>query len=215
VESYSNLRSALLFKESPSGQAKSIVVTSAAPGDGKSMVCANLAISLAHAGARVLLVDADLRRGQMHKRFAIPGHPGLAEVLAEQCAWSEVVVHTSIPNLDLLPCGQPPLRPSSLLISRTKKLLEQMAGHYDYYLFDSAPVLVADDASSLAPQVDGVLMVIRAGSTYGRIAKAALDLLHMRKVNVIGLIYNGVSPKSREYNYYHYKEYFAQDSSQS
>jgi capsular exopolysaccharide synthesis family protein len=215
VESYSNLRSALLFKEASPGHSKSIVVTSAVPGDGKSMVCANLAITLAHAGARVLLVDADLRRGQMHRRFSIPDHPGLAEVLAEKCAWSEVVVHTSVPNLDLLPRGEPPLRPSSLLISRTKKLLEQMTGHYDYYLFDSAPVLAADDVSSLAPQVDGVLMVVRAGSTNGRFAKSAMDLLYLRKVNVIGLVFNAVSPNAREYIYHQYHEYFTEAPTQS
>ena len=215
VESYSNLRSALVFKEWSAGQSKSVVVTSAAPGDGKSMVCANLAISLAHAGARVLLIDADLRRGQMHKRFSIPDHPGLAEVLAEKCAWSEAVVHTSIPNLDLLPCGRPPLRPASLLISRTKLLLEQMAGRYDYYLFDSAPVLAADDVSSLAPQVDGVLMVIRAGSTNGRYARSALDLLHLRKVNVIGLVFNAVAANAREYIYYQYNEYSTEASTSS
>ena len=147
VESYNNLRSALLFKDSPPNHSRSIVVTSAAPGDGKSMVCANLAISLAQTGARVLLVDADLRRGQMHRRFSVPDCPGLAEVLSEQCAWSEVVVHTSIPNLDLLPCGKPPQRPASLLVSRTSKLLKQMDGAYDYYLFDSAPVMAADDVS--------------------------------------------------------------------
>jgi capsular exopolysaccharide synthesis family protein len=215
VESYSNLRSALVFKEWSPGQSKSIVITSAAPGDGKSMVCANLAISLAHAGARVLLVDADLRRGQMHRRFSIPDHPGLAEVLAEKCTWSDAVVHTSIPNLDLLPCGRPPQRPASLLISRTKQLLEQMAGHYDYYLFDSAPVLAADDVSSLAPQVDGVLMVIRAGSTNGRFARSALDLLHLRKVKVIGLVFNAVSPSTREYIYYQYSEYSTEASTSS
>jgi capsular exopolysaccharide synthesis family protein len=214
VESYSNLRSALLFKDLPENHSKSIVVTSAAPGEGKSMVCANLAISLAQAGARVLLVDADLRRGQLHKRFSVPDRPGLAEVLAEQCDWSEAVVHTSTPNLDLLPCGKPPRRPASLLVSRTKKILKQMDVHYDYFLFDSAPVMAADDVSSLAPQVGGILMVIRAGSTYGRIAKSALDLLYLRKVNVIGLVFNAVSPNARDYNCYHYKEYFMKDQPQ-
>ena len=86
-----------------------------------------------------------------------------------------------------------------------------MEGHYDYYLFDSAPVMAADDASSLAPQVDGVLMVVRAGSTFGRIAKSALDLLYLRKVNVIGLVFNAVSPNAKSYDCYHYKEYFTKD----
>src|ERR1035438_2490050 len=126
VEAYSHLRSALVFKDSPENHPKSIVVTSAIPRDGKSMVCASLAITLAQTGARVLLVDADLRRGVMHKHFSVAASPGLAEVLAEKCAWSKAVVQTSIPNLDLLPCGTPPRRPASLFVTQTSKLLKEI-----------------------------------------------------------------------------------------
>jgi capsular exopolysaccharide synthesis family protein len=182
------------------------------PNDGKSTVSINLAITLAEGGARVLLLDADLRCGKMHELFSLPGQPGLAEVLAEQCAWSDAVVHTAIPNLDVLPCGAPPRRPASLFVTGTEKLLKAMAGHYDYYLFDTAPVMAADDVSSLAPYVGSLIMVVRAGATRGRIAKTALNLLNLRKINVIGLVFNAVTANASNYHYYQYKEYFPQST---
>jgi succinoglycan biosynthesis transport protein ExoP len=91
------------------------------------------------------------------------------------------VVQTSIPNLHLIPCGTHP-RHSHNLFATAGKFLGEIAGHYDFFVFDTAPVLVADDVLSLAPHADGVIMVIRAGFTSGRLAHAALDLLHLRRV---------------------------------
>jgi capsular exopolysaccharide synthesis family protein len=211
VEAYRNLRSALIFKDSVANHPRSLVITSAIPSDGKSMTAANLAITLAQSGARVLLVDGDLRRGVMHKLFSVAASPGLAEVLSEQCAFSQAVVPTSIPQLDLLPCGKPPRQPGSLFATRSVPFLKEIAGHYDYYLFDSAPIMAADDVSDLAPHVDGLLLVIRAGFTSGRVARAALDLLKLRKVKVTGMVFNAVRPNAGENYYYRYKEYYTQD----
>jgi capsular exopolysaccharide synthesis family protein len=213
IEANRNLRSAFLYKDSlkgqPKEQPKSIVITSACPNDGKSMTAANFAITLAQAGARVLLIDADLRRGVLHKYFPVASSPGLAEVLAGQCAWSTALVQTHIPNLHLLPCGITP-RHSHNLFAASGKFLAEIAGHYDYYIFDTAPVMVADDVLSLAPNVDGLIMVIRAGFTSARVAHAALDLLHLRRVNVMGLVFNSVHPKTGDYYYYRYKKYYPQ-----
>jgi capsular exopolysaccharide synthesis family protein len=215
VEAHRNLRSALVFKDSLQNHPKCIVITSAIPGDGKSMTAANLAITLAQAGARVLLVDGDLRRGVMHKHFSMAASPGLAEVLSEQCGWSQAVVQTSIPNLYLLPCGTLPRHPGALFVTQAEKFLKEIAGQYDYYLFDTAPIMAADDVSNLAPHVDGLIMVIRAGFTPARIAQAALDLLYLRKVKVIGLVFNAVRPNAGEYYYYRYKEYYTPRSATS
>jgi capsular exopolysaccharide synthesis family protein len=213
IEAYRNLRSAFLYKDSlkrqPADHPKSIVIASASPNDGKSMTATNFAITLAQAGARVLLIDADLRRGELQNHFSLPAHPGLAEVLAGQCDWFTAVTQTSIPKLHLLPCGNTP-RHSHNLFAAVGKFLADIAGHYDYYIFDTAPVMVADDVLSLAPNVDGVMLVIRAGFTSGRIAHAALDLLQLRHVNVMGLVFNGVHPKTGDYYYYRYKEYYPQ-----
>ena len=213
IEAYRSFRSALLYKDSAKDQPKemsqSIVITSACPNDGKSMVSSNFAVTLAQAGARVLLIDADLRRGVLHKHFSVPASPGLAEVLSGQCDWTVAVAQTSIPNLDVLPCGASP-RHSVNLFANPGKFLAEIRGHYDYYLFDTAPVMVGDDVLSLAPHVDGLIMVVRSGYTSGRIAQAALDLLRVRQVNVLGLVFNGVHPKSSDFYYYRYKEYYPQ-----
>lgn len=205
IEAFRNLRSAVVYKNSSD---KRIVITSPTPRDGKSMTAANLAITLAEAGGRVLLVDGDLRRGVMHKRFSLPASPGMAEALSGQCKWTEAVVQTSVPNLHLLPCGKSEHNPGRLFATGVEKFLKEIAGPYDYYLFDTAPVMATDDVSNLAPHMDGVIMVVRAGFTSGRIAKAALDLLYLRRIKVMGLVFNAVRPSASEYYYYRYAEYY-------
>lgn len=212
VEAFRNLRSAVIFKESFEKHQRSIVITSAIPKDGKSMTAANLAVTLAQAGERVLLVDGDLRRGVMHKHFAIPVSPGLAEVLSGQCKWTEAVMQSSIPNLYIIPSGKSQRNPGTLFLTRVQNFLKEIsAGQYDYYLFDTAPIMATDDVSALAPYVDGVIMVIRAGYSPGRVARAALDLLYLRRIKVMGLVFNAVRPSASEYYYYRYTEYYTQD----
>jgi capsular exopolysaccharide synthesis family protein len=208
VEAYQNLRSALVYQDVPANHPRSIVIASAGAQDGKSTVAANFAITLAQSGSRVLLVDADLRRGLLHRQFGVASEPGLAEVLAQRCSWKEAVVPTAFPNLFLLPSGTRPPRPGSLFAMHTRRFLAEIAGHFDYYLFDTSPVMAADDVSSLAPHVDGVIMVIRADFTPGRIAKMALDTLRLRKVKVIGLAFNAVQINGG-YHYYRDKNYHA------
>jgi capsular exopolysaccharide synthesis family protein len=213
IEAYRSLRSAFLYKDllktEPVNQPKTIVIASASPNDGKSMTAANFAITFAQAGASVLLIDADLRRGSLHSHFSVAPRPGLAEVLAGQCDWAATVVQTRIPNLHLLPRGSLP-RHFHNLFAKSGKFLQEVAGRYDYYIFDTAPVMVADDVLSLAPNADGLIMVIRAGFTSGRIAQAALDMLKQRRVNVIGLVFNAVPLSDGGFYNYQYKEYYPQ-----
>ena len=216
VEAFRNLRSALLYKDFLKGgnnfRPKSIVISSASPHDGKSLTAANFGITLAQAGARVLLIDADLRRGVLHKHFSISISPGLAEVLAEQCVWSEAVVQTTMRNLHIMPCGTQP-RNAVHLFAMAGKVLAEMAGHYDYYVFDTSPVMVADDVLSLAPHTDGLIMVIRAGFTPIRITQVALELLRLRQVNVIGLLFNAVHPDAGDYYFHRFKQYYPKEQS--
>jgi capsular exopolysaccharide synthesis family protein len=212
VESYRSLRSALLYKDAVRGEIKAppktIVISSAYPSDGKSTTSANFAITLAQGGARVLLIDADLHRGVLHDYFATAASPGLAEVFAGQCAWNETVVETPFPNLWLLPRGTAP-RKAGNLFAKSGKFLADVAGAYDFCIFDSAPVMMTDDVLSLAPQADAFMLVIRAGFTSGRVAKAAMDLLRLRHVNVAGLIFNAVPPNTGDYYNYRAKEYYS------
>jgi len=212
VESYRSLRSALLYKDAVKGETqnahKTIVIASAYPSDGKSTTSANFAITMAHAGARVLLVDGDIHRGVLHEVFGAVASPGLAEVLAGQRSWQEAVVETSTPGLYLLPRGVAPKQAGNLF-ARSGKFLAEVEVAYDYCIFDSAPVLMADDVLTLAPQADALIMVIRAAFTSGRVAKAALDLLRLRRVNVVGLVFNAVPPNAGDYYNYRSKKYYA------
>jgi capsular exopolysaccharide synthesis family protein len=213
VEAYRNLRSSLIFLDSPKEHPKILLVTSAIPGDGKSMTTANLAITIARSGARVLLVDADLRRGMLHKRFDIESTPGLTEVLEEQCPWTKAVTQNSVPNLDIIPRGAVPKHPGELFMKSVREgFLKEAGTKYDFILIDTPPIMAADDVSNLAPHVDGVLMVIRANWTSGRVARAALDLLYTRKATVLGIVFNGVKSTGGDYYYYKYKEYYNKSS---
>jgi len=209
VEAYRNLRSSLMFLAPEDKPPRVILVTSAIPGDGKSMTVANLAVMLARSGAKVLLVDADLRRGRIHKQFDVPAAPGLADVLAEQQPWPSVVTQNSIANLYIVPCGKAPRHPGELFVNSIKQqFLKEAGGKYDFILLDTPPVMAADDVSNLAPYVDGVLMVVRANYTSGRVARAAMELLYLRKANILGIVFNGVRARGSDYYYYKYKNYY-------
>lgn len=178
------------------------------------MTTANLAITLALGGARVLLVDADLRKGLLHRRFGLETTAGFTEVITGNADWEKVVLQTSMANLTLLPRGGTCRNPGELFLkTSTHGLIKQLAENYDYVIIDTAPVMAADDVTSLAPHVEGVLFVIRANYTSGRVARAALELLYQREVEVLGLVFNGVQTDSGDYYYYRYKDYYAHKNS--
>ena len=213
LEAYRNLRSSLLYMATQGKRPKILVVTSSIPGDGKSLTTANLAITMALAGARVLLVDADLRKGGQHRGFGIEPTPGLSEALNGKTPIAKTIVPTFTPNLFLIPRGETLHNPGELFVKpSTHSLIAELAAQYDYVIFDTAPVMAADDVTSLSPHVEGVLFVVRANYTSGRVARAALDLLYQREINVLGLVFNGVQTRSNEYYYYRYKEYYAKSA---
>lgn len=210
VEAYRNLRSSLLYMtEAGQQRPRILVVTSSVPNDGKSFTTSNLAITMANTGSRVLLVDADLRKGALHSRFGVAETPGLSEVLKDGLNWETAVHAAEIKNLFLLPRGVFAHNSSELFLSEaTPAFLKQAAAKYDYVLLDSVPVMAADDVTSIAPLVDGVLFVIRANYTSARVAHAALESLYQRQVRVLGLIFNAVPPRSIDYYYYKYRDYY-------
>ena len=211
LEAYRNLRSSLLYMATEGKRPRTLVVTSAIPGDGKSLTTANLAITLALAGSRVLLVDADLRRGTVHKYLNLQPTPGLTEILSAGTAWTTTVQATATPNLSVVPRGNPTHNPSEMFLSnKFLALLQEFSAQYDYVILDTAPVMAADDVTTLAPHVEGVIFVVRASYTSARVARAALDLLYQRDVDVLGLVFNCVNPNTSEYYYYKYKDYYAE-----
>jgi len=209
AEAYRNLRSSLMYMAESAARPKILLVTSSVPDEGKSLTAANLAITMASTGSRVLLVDTDSRKGALHERFQVPGKPGLTEVLSQGLNWEEVVRDTRTPNLFLIPQGSFAPNASELFISGvTKSFLQATAAKYDYVILDTVPVMAADDVTSLAPHADGVLFLIRAEFTSARVARAALESLYQRQARVLGLIFNAARPSFEEYYYYRYRGYY-------
>ena len=211
VEAYRNLRSSLLYTANVGTRPHTLLITSSVPNDGKSVTAANLAITLAAGGSRVLLVDADLRKGNQHRRFGIQADTGLSECLTQGLDWHQVVRETSTPNLHLLPRGAVIHHSGEYFIGPAMQtFLAETVKEYDCVLIDTVPVMAADDVTSLAPRVDGVLFVIRAEHTSARVANAALDMLAQRKAPILGLVFNAVRPSAGEYySYYRYRDYYS------
>ena len=211
AESFRNIRSSLRFVGAD-GLKKSriIIVTSPTPGDGKSTITANLALTLSFATThKVLLIDGDMRRGGLHRLFGLEGEPGLAEVLSGEADWRKVIQPTRYKNLSFLSAGEPTSHPGELIFSAAcETMMEELRQEFEVVIFDTAPVLAVDDTPSLAPKVDGTLVLYRAGRTSCRLMRNTLEALYSRNAKVLGIIFNGVDPKQPEYGYYKYTEYY-------
>ena len=219
AEAYRSVRTALYFSTQGIGHSV-IQITSPETGDGKSTLAANLALSIAQSGKRTLLIDADLRRPQVHKLFALRTGAGLADVLGGQQIWRAAVQESPMPGLSLLPAGPLPPNPAELLTSpRFADLLEVLRGEYDFVLVDTPPLLAVTDPCVVAPRVDGVLLTIRLSRNCIPQAERARQILTTLGVNTVGVVVNGVSRhQSRrlhigQYEYsYLPNDYTSQDS---
>ncbi len=214
AESLRGLRSSLLYLPFEGERPKTILVASAVPNEGKSTIALNLAITMALAKVRVLLVDADLRRGSLHRALERQNGPGISELLQGKSSVDDCIVPTSVPGLDLLPRGEATQNPGELLLgSRLEEILREVYGRYQYIIFDSSPIMAADDSTSLAPKLDAAIFVVRFYHSSGRVCKRALELLRERQANVIGIVCNDVSQVHGEYYQYKYTEYYGSQKS--
>ena len=190
---------AFMSAESP---IRSLVVTSGNPSEGKTTVCVSLAIALAQSGKKVLLVDSDLRRPRLHRVFGVTLAEGVTSVLVSDKTLAEVVVSTEVPNLDLLPCGPIPPNPAELLHSaHFNDFLREALSKYDRVIFDSPPLGAVIDAAVLAPQLDGVIVVIKAESTTRDALMSALRQLKDVGAKVRGVVVNDVDVSQKGYGY--------------
>jgi len=200
-EAFRGIRTNVLFSSADAGS-KSIVVTSTGPGEGKSVISANIAMSLALAGQRVLLVDADMRRPKTHELFGVPLEPGLSNVMVGDSKASETVKKTLTPNLWLIAAGKHPPNPAELLGSkRFRDFMVSLSEHFDWVVVDSPPVMAVTDASVIAHSATGVVFVVGAEMTNRGAAKAALDQLDSAKAKYIGAILNRVDVRRNPYYY--------------
>jgi polysaccharide biosynthesis transport protein len=210
AESFRSLRSALIFMVTDAQRPKVVLITSAIPGEGKSTVAANLARTLALGGASVVLVDGDMRKGKLHDLMGLPQQPGLAEALSAPGELDKVIQTNCLPNLSFIARGSAPGHSGDLLLaSRLDELLTQLRDRFDYVLIDSSPVFAADDASTLAPMVDGTLFVVRSRFSRAGAVREAIELLYQRNARVLGVIFNQANASSRSYYYYKYADYHA------
>jgi capsular exopolysaccharide synthesis family protein len=190
AESYRGVRTAVYFNARKGGL-KVIQVTSPDMGDGKSTLVANLAVSMAQSGKRVILVDADFRRPRIHKLFGVSGERGLATVISGDGEVADVIQETSVPGLSVLPCGPHPHNPAELLTQpRLKELLDYLRDQYDFVLLDTPPLLAVTDPCVVVPLADGALLTIRIGKNARPHAKRAKEILTTLGANVLGVVVN-------------------------
>jgi polysaccharide biosynthesis transport protein len=191
TEAYRSLRTSVKFL-SLDASVKTILVTSAAASEGKTVTAANLAVVLAQRGDRVLLVGADFRRPRVHRLFGAPQSPGLTTVLlGDSSATSAVYVVEEVPGLHVMAPGSPPPNPAELLdSSRTRELLAVIADEYDSVIIDAPPVLPVTDAQILAGMADGVLLVVAYRETSRRDLARAIELLGQVEAPLVGTVLN-------------------------
>lgn len=203
AEAYRALRTNLEFSglDKP---LRSMVITSASPDEGKSTTLANLAVTVAQAGKRVILVDCDLRRPSLHQIFNVRNNVGITDLMRDESLMANPPLQdTPIPTLKLLTSGQLPPNPAELLGSRRMgEIITCLLGQADVVLFDTPPIIAVTDAALLSSKVDGVVLVIGAGKTrreHARKAKALLDKVNAR---LVGTVLNNVKLDSTMQYYY-------------
>lgn len=205
IESLRNLRISLQLAMLESGSNR-VLVTGATPGVGKSFVSSNYAVIMAQAGKRVLLIDADLRKGHINKSFGLPRQGGLADVLAGDMTCEQAIHVQVLPNLDVLTTGNYPFNPANMMLSSALgDILDGASQLYDLVVIDSPPVLVAADAAAVSAHVGAILLVARDGLTQvGELSESIKRLAHANQ-RVSGVVFNGMDLSRRHYGSYGYK----------
>jgi capsular exopolysaccharide synthesis family protein len=203
AEAYRAFRTNLQYSK-VDGQLKSILFTSSGPGEGKSVTAANTAIALAQGGAKVVILDCDLRRPVQHLIFGRVAM-GITNVLAGNGTLADYVQDTDITNLKILTSGPIPPNPSELLnSSKMIALLATLAKQFDYLILDTPPILPVTDTCVLASKVDGVIMVIGAGVVRPAEAQRAAEAVRQVKGNILGMMINRVKNDEILGDYYNY-----------
>ncbi len=210
-EAIRTLRNSILLAD-VDRRIRSLLITSASPGEGKSTTAAHLATAHAEQRYRTLLIDGDLRRPSLHRRFNLSGALGLSNVLLGELPWREALTKMEhVPDLDILTAGPPSRRASDLVGRGLVELLEEAAREYDLVVLDAPPLLGFAEPLQMATAVDGVIVVTRAGETNRKAIGSVLHTLNRLRANVLGLVMNEVHKEmSSSYYYYgHYRKYYA------
>ncbi|HVP18666.1 MAG TPA: polysaccharide biosynthesis tyrosine autokinase, partial [Spirochaetia bacterium] len=201
-EAFRLLRTNLFFIELDKGL-KTIAVTSAVPGEGKTVIAVNLSAALAVQEERVLIIDADFRAPAVHRVLLLPQTPGFTDIFAEHLSVRSVVRQVEgLPNLSVMTAGRIPPNPAEITGSaRMRQLIEELRGSFDRIIFDGPPVLGATDAVVLASSVDGVLVVLRKGKIDRRAVSRMSEILDHTPVTILGGVLNGIDKGDEGYGY--------------
>ncbi|NIK11804.1 CpsD/CapB family tyrosine-protein kinase [Alkalibacillus almallahensis] len=204
-EQFRTLRTNLQFS-AVDQDLKSLIVTSSHPAEGKSLTAANLAVTFAQQGKKVLLVDSDMRKPSTHFTFRINNTMGLSNVLVGDFCLETVVQDSKVDNLDVLTCGPVPPNPAELIGSKAfAQLVEHAKKLYDMVIFDTPPVLAVTDSQVLSQYVDGVLLVVRSKVTDKNESVRAKNLLEQTHANMLGVVLNDRSIEKNSFYYYYGK----------
>lgn len=207
AESCRAIRTNLLFA-STDRSLRTMVVTSPGPSEGKTTTAINLAIAMAQAGSRVLLVDTDMRRPRVHRVFGVAGSKGVSSLLLGDDKPEDVIKTTEVPQLFILPCGPIPPNPAELCQSeRFKQMLAGLTERFDRVVLDSPPVLVVTDSAVLSTHVDGTVLVARSGKTTRPALREAARQLSDVGATLFGCVLNDMNLERRAYGYYRYRRY--------
>jgi capsular exopolysaccharide synthesis family protein len=208
-EAYRTLRTNLAFA-ALDARRKTLVVTSATVGEGKTTTAANFAVVLAQADARVCLIDSDLRRPSLHRVFGLTNERGLTTSLLEDLPFGKVAQPTRIPNLSVLTSGPLPPNPSELVGSkRMGDLLAGARADFDMVICDTPPLISVGDGVALAAQVDGVILVVQGGKVPHDVVRRVVDQLEAVKGRIVGVLLNRVDLRRDGYAYNYYRYYAA------
>lgn len=204
AEAYKSLRTNIQYS-SFDNEYKTIVVTSSEPGEGKSTVSGNLAIVLSQGEANVLLIDCDMRKPTIHKKFTVTNTNGLSDLLHCKNKMSlESISFKYNNNLTIITSGKIPPNPSEMLASRAmSNFLEEMKKKFDYIILDTPPIHAVTDSQILARKVDGVLLVVKSNKTKKELVNNSIKSIEKINANLIGVVLNGVDNSSNKYYQYY------------
>jgi tyrosine-protein kinase Etk/Wzc len=209
-EAYRSLRTSMLYSSSADKKIKSILVSSAGPGEGKTTTVANLAITYANLGKKTLLVDTDLRRPVVHKVLEINKEPGVTDYLSGAMDdFDSLIQKTPIDNLFAVPSGIVPPNPSELLGSKKMTdLIQKLEDEWDMILFDSPPLVAVTDATMISKSIDQIVIVVKVGHTDKKAFNHTITSLRNVHAPLGGVILNAVTHKNRYGSYYYYYQYY-------
>ena len=208
VETYKSIRTNIMFSAPKQETGKVIVITSALPGEGKTTTAINLAITFAQTGAKILIIDCDLRRSRVHRYLGIERKEGVSNVVCGYAKLEQAIQKDVKENLDCLTAGETPPNPAELLQSQEfQTMISELQHQYDYIFVDTPPITIVTDAAVLTKQCEGVIIVARSEMTTYDLFDLALDELKNTGAKIIGAIIHESSDKQKKYSYYKNKKY--------